>query len=310
MNKFVGEKCSICNKEFKDDDQIVVCPECGTPYHKSCYKQVGNCLYESSHGKYFYKPVAKTKQDDCNKKKQPEKKQIMCPYCNELNHDKDKVCSNCGMPLDIGPEMFIFNTEKIIKEEKIFGINIKDWFSYLGSGALFYLIKFKSIEKNKYSFMGFNVSAFFFNELYFFYRKMYLAGTIFFLIRMLISIIFLPTSLLKMILNGFEKIMLSDTSSYNFIIEQLMTFINKYPQVVNYIEFGHFILAVIMGFFATTIYKNVSVKKIKSINRQMYVSDVDYRDVLSKKGSVNHVVIFVIVFLILCLRGLIIRYFW
>ncbi len=305
MNRFIGEKCPVCNKEFKEDDQIVVCPECGTPYHKSCYKQIGNCLYENSHGKYFYKPTLEIKkeaiQEDENVKKkqaEKEKKQIKCPYCSELNDEKNKICSNCGMPLDVSPEMFIFNTEKIIKEETIFGINIKDWFSYLGSGALSYLVKFKAIEKNKHSFMNFNLSAFFFNELYFFYRKMYLAGTIFLLIRMLISVIFLPTNIIKM--------MLDSTNSYNFIVEQLMAFINKNPQIINYIDFGYFILAVIMGFSATSIYKAISVKKIKSINRQMYANDVDYRYALAKKGSVNYAIVFVVGFLLLCVKSLLI----
>lgn len=32
-----GQHCPICGKEFCDGDDIVVCPECGTPYHRECY---------------------------------------------------------------------------------------------------------------------------------------------------------------------------------------------------------------------------------------------------------------------------------
>ena len=28
---FYKYKCPVCNKQFKEGDDIVVCPECGTP---------------------------------------------------------------------------------------------------------------------------------------------------------------------------------------------------------------------------------------------------------------------------------------
>ena len=39
-----GQHCPICGKEFCDGDDIVVCPECGTPYHRECYKTAGHCV--------------------------------------------------------------------------------------------------------------------------------------------------------------------------------------------------------------------------------------------------------------------------
>ena len=29
--KYKGEKCAACGKEFTEDDDVVVCPECGSP---------------------------------------------------------------------------------------------------------------------------------------------------------------------------------------------------------------------------------------------------------------------------------------
>ncbi|MBQ3919840.1 MAG: hypothetical protein II695_09210, partial [Oscillospiraceae bacterium] len=31
---YTGHKCMVCGKVFTDDDDVVVCVECGTPYHR------------------------------------------------------------------------------------------------------------------------------------------------------------------------------------------------------------------------------------------------------------------------------------
>ena len=50
---FEGIKCPVCNIEFKDGDDIVVCPECGTPHHRECYEKENRCFYDSRHGEGF-----------------------------------------------------------------------------------------------------------------------------------------------------------------------------------------------------------------------------------------------------------------
>ncbi len=42
--------CPVCNKNFTENDDVVVCPECGTPHHRECYKITGKCFNENSHG--------------------------------------------------------------------------------------------------------------------------------------------------------------------------------------------------------------------------------------------------------------------
>ncbi|MBQ7654597.1 MAG: hypothetical protein IJS17_05950 [Clostridia bacterium] len=37
--RYENEKCSFCGETFKEDDKIVVCPECGAPHHKDCYEK-------------------------------------------------------------------------------------------------------------------------------------------------------------------------------------------------------------------------------------------------------------------------------
>ena len=42
--------CPVCNNQFNDEDDVVVCPECGTPHHRECYKNNGGCFNEKLHG--------------------------------------------------------------------------------------------------------------------------------------------------------------------------------------------------------------------------------------------------------------------
>lgn len=42
--------CPVCNNQFNDEDDVVVCPECGTPHHRECYKNNGGCFNVKLHG--------------------------------------------------------------------------------------------------------------------------------------------------------------------------------------------------------------------------------------------------------------------
>jgi hypothetical protein len=47
MEQFIGEPCQVCNAAFVKNDDIVVCPDCGAPYHRSCWQ--GRCVFVNSH---------------------------------------------------------------------------------------------------------------------------------------------------------------------------------------------------------------------------------------------------------------------
>ncbi len=49
--KYIGQKCISCKEVLKKDDDIVICPDCGSPYHRECYKAEGKCLNTHLHEK-------------------------------------------------------------------------------------------------------------------------------------------------------------------------------------------------------------------------------------------------------------------
>ena len=48
-NRHVGQECFGCHQKLQEDDDIVVCPECGTPYHRACWQKTGHCLNAPLH---------------------------------------------------------------------------------------------------------------------------------------------------------------------------------------------------------------------------------------------------------------------
>ena len=62
MPNYENYKCPVCNKQFTKDDDIVTCPECGTPHHRECYNLTGHCVNKGLHASGYsfldeHKPI-------------------------------------------------------------------------------------------------------------------------------------------------------------------------------------------------------------------------------------------------------------
>ena len=49
MADYTGEKCIVCGKAFGKGEDVVVCPDCGTPYHRTCYDINSRCVNDALH---------------------------------------------------------------------------------------------------------------------------------------------------------------------------------------------------------------------------------------------------------------------
>ena len=49
MTRYTGNHCPVCEQAFTDTDDIVVCPDCGAPYHRVCYEKLGQCIHRPAH---------------------------------------------------------------------------------------------------------------------------------------------------------------------------------------------------------------------------------------------------------------------
>ena len=53
MNEYNGCLCQLCSEKFAEGDDIVVCPDCGTPMHRSCWNESRCCPNENWHSSGF-----------------------------------------------------------------------------------------------------------------------------------------------------------------------------------------------------------------------------------------------------------------
>ena len=88
---YIGNKCPVCQKYFHADDDVVVCPECGTPHHRECYEQTGHCANERLHAQGYDYQAEHENESSENVK--------LCPACGKENDKESFFRKYCGSPL-------------------------------------------------------------------------------------------------------------------------------------------------------------------------------------------------------------------
>ena len=87
MPKYYGCPCEGCGKPLTLQDDIVVCPDCGAPYHRTCYEKMGLCIHAPAHGAGY---EWKFPYQDAQLR--------TCPTCGERTLRSENVCRCCPAP--------------------------------------------------------------------------------------------------------------------------------------------------------------------------------------------------------------------
>ncbi len=170
MPRYEGYECPVCKKLFEEGDDVVYCPECGTPHHRECYNLVGKCVNSGLHSSGFEfdtKPID-TKADDSN----TQVNVIGQYYAPNMNNDENNEADPQPSVININ---FNPNAEYERSNETINGNAIADVAATVRTNIPRFVTRFRDMEK-KNSKTGWNWSAFFFGSLYFLFRKMYKQG--------------------------------------------------------------------------------------------------------------------------------------
>ncbi len=224
MSKYKGIPCPVCNKEFNDSDDIVVCPDCGAPYHRSCYNEKGACIFDNLHAEHKDWQMPKV-----NNEAEYEIKDVECPRCGTLNTHSAVFCNRCGLPLGTStdtnhnPYQNYYNSANGSNNGSVNGMgrmyrmfdpmggvnpteSMADDISYgevskiVQQNTIYYIPTFKRIRDINSS--RFNFAAFLFTGGWMLYRKMYKQGIIatviwlvLYLSRALVSLLFISPKL-------------------------------------------------------------------------------------------------------------------
>ena len=261
MNQYIGAECPVCHQRFTAEDDIVVCPECGTPHHRACWAQLGHCANEEMHGKDFNYEAPKGQAG------------TVCPSCGKPNSPEAIFCESCGAPLHgsepqpapgpaqapPGMGMFFESNEDLSGE--IDGIPVKDWATYIGPSAGYYLFQFRRMDATGHKF-GACWSAVLFAPVYFMYRKVWGIGILAGILNLLLNA---PTALLYLIEFGGLKTTVSAAwlSEISVPLSAAVLLVNLF-----------------WGIFAVWIYRKNAAKKLRKM-REESASETEYQEKLA-----------------------------
>lgn len=262
MSIYENKICPVCKKEFENGDDIVVCPECGTPHHRECYNLIGHCVNKGLHqANYNYyedtKPIESKKSDNEGE------------YYSPNNEDKGE--ERASIP---NPFVATVENEYESNKEKIDDAEISDIAVAVKINQKRFIDKFKKINETGKK-AGWNWSAFIFGSFYLLYRKMYRLGIGFF--SVIVALIFGSNTLIYKLAPEFVKmsaslyeLLISGSTPTNEQLEAMTTCADaKNAVMICYGMLGIiFIIHIIIGIIADNCYKNHIIEIVKTTNKQ------------------------------------------
>ena len=314
---YYNQKCPHCEKIFNKNDDIVVCPVCGTPQHRECYEEENKCVNSHRHqDNYVWKSDEQKWENNSNNKNENNNSTdstIVCSNCGTENSCDAFYCNHCSAPLNSEKSNTNFNNNgfsngfggfytgnnaenagnmpfgtmflNINDEDEIApDVKIKEANKYVKNNTTFYSFIFKRIHDHNRS--RFNFCAFLFSGGWFLYRKQYLLGTIL-------------TILMGICLFGYavfytpyiEILSTLDTSSnvalYNDMA-QLSTDTLLLLSASSLFKIAQYIIMIISGLIANRCYYKHVVKKVKTAKTE-FESQTELNTHLDKKGGVDKV---------------------
>lgn len=302
--KYFNQKCSHCEKLFTKDDDIVVCPICGTPQHRECYEENNKCINHNKH-KENYVWSAEDTTSSGNSESTPEF--IICSNCGTKNSGDSFFCKHCSASLgsqasnisggfngysaqnnqenmNFQGTPFVAAPFKLNENDEIASdVKLIEAQKYIKTNSLLFSLIFKRIHDHNRS--RFNFAAFIFSGGWFLYRKQYLLGTI---LTVLFAIFTISYNVLYTpVYNMLESynIIIDNTISY----DQLYVLSNEQIGMITLMVFSYFsrfILMIISGIIANRCYYKHVVKKVK-LAKKKFTSDTEVREHLNKTGGVN-----------------------
>lgn len=197
-----NKQCQICKGYLFADDDTVICPVCGAPHHRDCWKTVGHCGVEDKHGtdeQYDLK-----EKNDSEQSKQSEGDTVhVCPNCRRSSHTTDaEFCPYCGHSYSNdnhgNPHVFVggvgFNPFDmyggVSKDAKIEDVKVKDLATFVGSDSPRYINRFAALSKKKKG--SWNWAAFLFPGGWCLSRKMIPLGIMYIILNIASTICLIP----------------------------------------------------------------------------------------------------------------------
>jgi len=269
MSRFTDKLCPVCRARFTDNDDVVVCPECGTPHHRACYKEIGTCAVERFHADGFVwngllpDEEAAASAEQAAAAEQPQQFENADPHHAEIPNysasDEQNSIPEVEEMKDFNPyfEMYkkireLTNDEKRGED----GVSSKELCHFAGRSVVHYSQAFSAfrvgLPKNgriQPVKVFLNCCAGMFAPIHQFYRRMDVLGIALLLLSALTS---MP-----------EVLLMYDAEYAEIVFTQgTVDLLNKLTVLCSFISFAELILLCIFGDY---IYYKFCVRRIKKI---------------------------------------------
>ena len=298
--------CPVCAQQFTDADDVVYCPECGTPHHRACWQEHGGCANAHLHAQGY---VWQSSAPDADAPQSASDRKTVCPRCGEACKPDTLVCPSCGKRfgiferdaserrqggLDFNADFFMRGVQDDPASD-LDGVTVRETAMYTQYRAADYVRKFR--EKKK---IGWNWAAFFFSPFWFFYRKVYRGGALFLGLLMVLGI-FAAIPLSKVQDSAMqtvqEYITIDENSSYEQITADLAALQGEplkkvQDALMRYAEGTLAYIAVLFipnffaAMFADRMYKSKIVREIRSMH-DFTDDERTFRMLVLRRGGVS-----------------------
>ena len=303
MPKYYGCPCEGCGEPLTLQDDIVVCPDCGAPYHRDCYEKLGRCIHAPAHAAGYEWKFPYQESELCT-----------CPACGERTLRSESVCRCCGAALppegaqepadradsDEHSEEFDYSTfyrqfqetgapqvdplrqtyqAAFGKEEVMDGIPCKDWADFIGPASPAYLSAYCRMQLS-HTKTSMSFSAMLFGPFYFFYRKAWKPAFGFLAAEMLLAA---PTFI--------EMLQLSGSSFAPALSASALTVLARVCSLLS------FLLMLVRGMYGKWLYRRSAASRIRRIQSEF--PDARQRQaVLRAQGGVSFGAVFLCILLL------------
>lgn len=292
--------CIACKNVFEPDDDIVVCPECGTPYHRDCWHEHDHCINTKLHEN------GGTWQNPNSTNNESNRERVLCMHCGELNPKGGSFCIHCGKNIkntnednvswqkSISDMLGGFQSEN--QNEDMGGATLGEIKDFVGKNIAYYLTRFRFFFESKKK-LAPNFICIIFPQFWFAYRKMWLGSLIIVLLTFLLSI---PSSLMTLaeqtdnILAGIQpqleiigaesaEIIRNRVLSFSDLISDNRSLLYQIDLICSYVSLA---LRIVLFLFGNYIYYRHCIKKIGNI-RESQNSLIDTRSRMRMAGGTN-----------------------
>ena len=308
MTRFENKLCPVCRRPFTENDDIVVCPVCGTPHHRACYNEKGGCGVEEWHASGFVweghlpgeepepsngqeeqSGVDLSKHDD-TEGQSGDYSDHRAEYPGGVPNGSFNACGPDGQPVDIQEFLDQINRQTMDDTRGEDGVSAKELSCYVGKSVMHYSQAFAAFRApaapgQKKRKVFFNLCAGLFTPVHQFYRKLDAAGVILVLLELAY---YVPT-----LLSFAGSVSASVVGALQFAASGL-----------------YFAAKIALCMFGDYIYYRHCVKRIKQIRANYDDGNAPgYYEALNAKGSPSWLRAIISILAVYLLQAILLLYF-